>query len=104
VPLHDMKPCREGVELQLRSFLTSTPNEYERSASRPGHFTSRKGSQSTCNWRLRVPAAGGGQDGLQRNGDDTVTDGLTYRCLCLLRKERQHLDNSKDYRSVQCFS
>jgi hypothetical protein len=86
VSLHGMKPCREGVELQLRSFVTSTPNEYERSASRPGHFTLRKGSRSTCNWRLGAPNAGGVQDVLQRNGHGTVTDGLTNRCLCLLRK------------------
>jgi hypothetical protein len=30
VPLHGTKLCREGVELQLRPFLTSTPNDYKR--------------------------------------------------------------------------
>ena len=28
VPLHGTKPRKEKEELQLRSFLTSTPNEY----------------------------------------------------------------------------
>ena len=88
LPVHGMKPCRERVVLQLRSILTSTPNEYERAASCPGHFTPRKGCRYTCNWRLGFRTPGGGVVRMFCRGIDTAllqTDWHTAVCVCCVK-------------------